>query len=68
MDASTEAVFCGPCATIIPVEADDLFLGEIYCPSCLSRTGTNDGHTVKSLRKMHPKAGVFELDAQPAVL
>lgn len=68
MDTANEAVYCRPCATIIPVDTEDLFLGEIYCPTCLSRTGTSDGHTVKSLRKLYPKASLLQLDLAGATL
>lgn len=54
------AAYCGECETVAAFEERDLFAGEVFCPACTSRTGSEDrGANEQELLVRFPKAGVY---------
>jgi uncharacterized Zn finger protein (UPF0148 family) len=54
------AAYCRVCETISAYEARDLFVGEVFCPACTSRTSSYDrGSHVAVLANKFPHAAIY---------
>jgi len=55
------AVYCERCEVVFLAEERELFLDQVYCPSCTHRTDeTQRAKTADELLRAHPAARLYE--------
>jgi len=63
------AAYCDSCSTVFNYEERDLFLSELFCPRCTSRTDASArARTLAQIRKLFPAAKVYTPTAPLAQL